>query len=69
MMSNHRTGDKEIDNFMDQTLITLGGMVKVQKLSRSIGVDEEISAAFDVMTKMYHALIDKVAYSMLQKEE
>lgn len=64
-VSKRRTGVKEVDDFVDQSLITLGGMVKMTSMVRHLDVPEMDKSLMAASLNAYRIVINRLAHSIL----
>lgn len=64
-VSKRRTGVKEVDGFIDQSLITLGGMVKMTSMVQHLDVPEMDKVLMMASLNTYRMVIYRLAHSIL----
>lgn len=68
-LNPHLTGEREIDEFMEQSIITLGGLVKMAAMTNKLDIKDEKKLMFDAILKTYRMMVDSVAYDICGMEE
>lgn len=64
-----RTGNKDVDDWVEQSLITLGGMVKMVALSKNLDITANRLMLMKMGLMAYRSTIDTIAYEILGSED
>lgn len=64
-----KTGDTNIDAWVEQSLITLGGMVKMVALSKNLDITANRLMLMEMGLMAYRSTIDTIAYEILGSED
>jgi hypothetical protein len=65
-VSTRKTGNDDIDAWVEQSLITLGGMVKITELSKKLDIDPVKVVLMEMNLQGYRFIIDDVSKEILK---
>ncbi len=68
-VQSHLTGIKEIDEFLEQSLITLGGMVKIVDLTDRLDIKPITKTLMEMNLHAYKKTVDVIAYEIMGRED
>jgi hypothetical protein len=63
-MQDHLTGIPEVDDFINQSFITLGGMVKISALAGALEISPPHKAMVELMLQSYTSVITRIVFEL-----
>lgn len=68
-VKDHLTGDEVLDGFIQQSFITLGGMVKINALAMDLDISKTNKLLMEMTLRSYTETIQRIVFDMTREDD